>query len=189
MEDILSKEEILLESLLRFYNKDSQYLNILTAISKQKTIISLREMDYTVTNYSHNNKIQYKLKDGTTFNMYSSYKCQLDGYSKKFFDPFCRRSRIFLDFDTKTPINLNDDEIETYKQRDDGIVTTIGQLCFFKWAILNEVIDFCFKNKVKIDEEMEKIEYSKKNKKELGNEINKLKPTKENSNIKLIVKF
>src|SRR4051812_3348989 len=74
-EPIISREEALLNSLLRFYNQDPQHLNILSAISKQKTIISLREMDYTVTNYSNNKKVVYKLKDGTLFNMYLDYKC------------------------------------------------------------------------------------------------------------------
>lgn len=159
--EIVSREEALLNSLLRFYNQDPQHLNILAAISKQKTIISLREMDYTVTNYSNNNKVVYKLKDGTNFNMYLDYKCQLRGYSKKCFDPFCRRQRIFLDFGTKTPKFLDDKDIDKYKLREDGLVTTIGQLAFFRWAILNEVVDFCFNNKEKIDEEMEKMDKKK----------------------------
>ena len=57
-----SREEMMLSKLLRFYKQDPQHLNILAAISKQKTIISLREMDYAVTNYSDNNKVIYKMK-------------------------------------------------------------------------------------------------------------------------------
>ena len=79
------------------------------------------------------------------------------------FDPFCRRQRLFIDFETRTPIFLNDNEIDDYKLREDGLVTTIGQLAFFRWAILNEVIDFCFNNKKEIDEEMEKMDKKKKN--------------------------
>lgn len=191
-EPIISREEAILNSLLRFYNQDSQYLNILSAISKQKTIISLREMDYTVTNYSNNNKVVYKLKNGSTFNMYLDYKCQLRGYSKKCFDPFCRRDRIFLDFDTKTPQNLDNKDIEKYKLREDGLVTTIGQLAFFRWAILNEVVDFCFTNKEKIDEEMEKMDKKKtKNKKTENTDIKKA--SKKNiiqpDTVKVIIKF
>ena len=192
LEPIISREEAILNSLLRFYNQDSQYLNILSAISKQKTIISLREMDYTVTNYSNNNKVVYKLKNGSTFNMYLDYKCQLRGYSKKCFDPFCRRDRIFLDFDTKTPQNLDNKDIEKYKLREDGLVTTIGQLAFFRWAILNEVVDFCFTNKEKIDEEMEKMDKKKtKNKKTENTDIKKA--SKKNiiqpDTVKVIIKF
>ena len=158
-----SREELLLTSLLRFYKQDPQYLNILAAISKQKTIISLREMDYTVTNYSDDNKVNYKLKSGENFNMYLDYKCQLRGFSKKCFDPFCRRQRIFLDYETKTPIFLEEDEINDYKSDESGIVTTIGQLNFFKWAITNEVVDFCFMHKEAIDAQMELSDKKKKN--------------------------
>jgi hypothetical protein len=175
-EPIVSREEAILNSLLRFYNQDPQHLNILAAISKQKTIISLREMDYTVTNYSNNNKVVYRLKDGTLFNMHLDYKGQLRGYSKRCFDPFCRRQRIFLDFKTKTPEFLNDKDIDKYKLREDGLVTTIGQLAFFRWAILNEVVDFCFNNKENIDEEMETMDKKKKKNKPI-------KPTKIIKNI------
>ncbi len=183
---IMSREEILLNSLLRFYNSDPQYFNTLSAISKQKTIISLREMDYTVTNYSNNNKVVYKLENGESFNMYLDYKCQLKGYSKRCFDPFCRRQRIFLDFETKTPKFLNEEDINKYKLREDGLVTTIGQLAFFKWAILNEVIDFCFNNKEKIDQEMEKMD-KKKTKKEIS--VDKPISKMDTDTVKVIIKF
>ncbi len=194
-EPIISREEALLNSLLRFYNQDPQHLNILAAISKQKTIISLREMDYTVTNYSNNNKVVYKLKNKTSFNMYLDYKCQLRGYSKKCFDPFCRRQRIFLDFETKTPRFLDDNEIDKYKLQEDGLVTTIGQLAFFRWAILNEVIDYCFNNKEKIDEEMEKNDKKKsKTKKEISVEKGKdtkkiISSTNNPDTVKVIIQF
>ncbi len=156
-EELKGKEEILLESLLIFYKNDPKCLHMLSSISKQKTSISLREIDYTVTNYSYNNKITYVLDNGKKFNMFSDYKNQLRGYSKKCLDPFCRRQRIFIDYETMSPIHLKNDEVNLYKQRTDGIVTTIGQLNFFKWAINNQVIEFCFKNKEKIDMEMEKM--------------------------------
>lgn len=189
--ELISREESLLSSLLKFYEEDPKYLNILSLISKQKTSISLREMDYTVTNYSNNNKVIYKLENGTTFNMYLDYKCQLRGYSKKCFDPFCRRQRIFLDFEKKKPIYIKDEEIDRYKTREDGIVTTIGQLAFFKWAILNEVIDYCFNNKVKIGEEMDKMDKKKKNKLKSEKEmkIEKEKEIRTEKEVKMIIQF
>lgn len=162
--EIKSGEEKLLESLVIFYKKNPGYLNILSAVSQQKTIISLREIDYAVTNYSNNNKVSYKTKDGQTFKLYESYRCVLDGYSKHGFDPFRRRRRIFLNYETMEPTFLENDQINEYKTRTDGIITTVGQLHFFKWAILYEVIDFCFKNKESIVAEME-LNASKKKKK------------------------
>lgn len=183
-----SKEDVLLSSLLKFYNSNPQHLHTLSSISKQKTIISLREMDYTVTNYSYNNKVIYELRSGGSFNMSLDYKNQLRGYSKKCLDPFCRRQRIFLDFKEMKPIFLDNDDIPNYKQREDGIVTTIGQLNFFRWAITNEVVEYCFKYKALIDKEMEIMEKEKKHNK---NEIVDLKKQKilQDDDIKVLIKF
>ena len=48
------------------------------------------------------------------FNVYNSYKSQLKAYSKKRFDPFCRRERL--------DIEINGHHINT----------TVGQLNFFR---------------------------------------------------------
>jgi len=86
------------------------------------------------------------------FNVYQSYKAQLKAYSKKRFDPFCRRER--------TLFTCGDTSLET----------TIGQLNFFKWAIANLVIDYIEIHKEDIEEDMNqslkdiKIKYSDKHK-------------------------
>ena len=195
--DMVSREDVILKSLVKFYSKNPENLRILSSVSKQKTEISLREIDYTITNYNYNNKIIYRLKSGDTFNMALDYKNQLHGFSKKCFDPFCRRQRLFVPFvgaknvtsesggitsesggitsesggaadsadsadsadeepgELIVPIPLSPDEIDQYKQRQDGGVTTIGQMNFFRWAITNEVLDFCKNNKALISEKME----------------------------------
>lgn len=179
-----SKQELLLTSLLKFYGEDPKYLNTLNLISKQKTSISLREMDYTVTNYGDKNKVIYKLKNNKTFNLYLEYKNQLKAYSKKFFDPFCRRDRIFIEFNTLKIINIKKTEIDYYKDKTYGLVTTVGQLNFFRWAITNEVIDFCFKNKELIDREMESVMKKKNNSdKNISDKIS------DTSEVKVIIEF
>ncbi len=190
VDQIKGQEELILESLLRFYKKDKEYLKILSKISNQKTIISLREIDYTVTNYGRDKPIIYKLKDGKNFNLYVDYKRQLRGYSKRSFDPFCRRQRIFLtwDLDNYVPIYIDDSYVEKYKKDDSGIVTTIGQLNFFKWAITNEVIDFCFKNKEKINEEMNNSDLEKSKTKEQQNMNGSIRKRQLSKNNKIVHK-
>ncbi len=185
-DEMQSREEVLLTSLIRFYKKEPKYLNMISDVSRQKTSISLREMDYTVTNYSYNNKVKYKLDSGEEFNMYIDYKNQLRGFSKRCLDPFRRRQRIFLDYETLTPIFLNDAEVNTYEQREDGLVTTIGQLNFFKWALNNDVIKYCFENKEAIDREMELADNKKKEKNKNSNKNSKFKNENE---IKVIIQF
>ena len=86
------------------------------------------------------------------FNVYNSYKSQLKAYSKKRFDPFCRRERI------ETLINniyLN---------------TTIGQLNFFRWIINNNVIDYIQENIIDIENDMNNsLKEIKKNYKKQNN--------------------
>ena len=71
------------------------------------------------------------------FVVYIDYKLQLKGYQKKQFDPFCRRSRINFYYDTNK-----------------YFITTVGQLNFFRWAIMNGIIDYIEKNIKAIEEDM-----------------------------------
>tara|TARA_B100000900_G_C20575690_1_gene715227 strand:- start:150 stop:545 length:396 start_codon:yes stop_codon:yes gene_type:complete len=89
-------------------------------------------IDWFVTNYSKKHNIEYN-NNSNIVNVYISYKSQLKSYSKKFFDPFCRRNRI------------------NYKQ---SLSTTIGQLNFFKWALTNGILDYVTNNYKTIESDM-----------------------------------
>ena len=82
--------------------------------------VSLRVLDWFVTNYAKMNNVSYMSKSGKHVIVYLAYKSHLKAYSKRMFDPFCRHERI--DFH--------------------GISTTVGQLNFFAWAIEDEVLDY-----------------------------------------------
>ena len=96
---------------------------MLSIINGQSTI-SLRLVDWFVTNYAKKHFVIYTLRD-FRFKVYDDYKLKLRAYSKKRFDPFCRWDRIII----------------PYKDNN-SIQTTIGQLNFFKWALENEVIKY-----------------------------------------------
>ena len=120
---------LLLESLDNYYNESN--LNTLTEILNSQSV-SLRVIDWFVTNYSKKHNIEYN-NNNNIVNVYISYKSQLKSYSKKFFDPFCRRNRI------------------NYKQ---SLSTTIGQLNFFKWALTNGILDYVTNNYKTIESDM-----------------------------------
>ena len=63
--------------------------------------------------------------------MFNNYREQLKSFNKKNFDPFCRRSRIKFFYD---------------EEKKDYIITTIGQLNFFKWAIDNKILEYIEEN-------------------------------------------
>tara|TARA_B100000925_G_scaffold290510_1_gene275893 strand:+ start:1524 stop:2120 length:597 start_codon:yes stop_codon:yes gene_type:complete len=140
------KHDLLMQSLENFY-KDSENLKILTSIINGESKISLRVIDWFVTNYSKKNNISYLILDDRQldinkpkmkeFVVYIDYKLQLKGYQKKQFDPFCRRERI-----------------EFYYSNNEYVVTTVGQLNFFRWAIKNKIIDYVTKNLTSIENDM-----------------------------------
>ena len=163
--------DILYSSLLDFYEKGDN-MNELLKIIKGDKIISLRIIDWFVTNYSKKNNVNYsvykdkdslatcKLENNTyvkDINVYYDYKLQLKSFSKKKFDPFCRRDRL-----TFQTTNNNK-----------SIQTTIGQLNFFKWAINNAIVEYILNNYKNIEEDMNESYTIMKNKKNLTNDRKK----------------
>ena len=136
--ETIQRDKILTEKLNDFYNIIDNFNIIYDIYTNPK--ISLRVIDWFVTNYSKKNNINYylkKIEKKIKFNVYTSYKSQLKSYSKKYFDPFCRRDRI-----------------QFYHNNDDYITTTVGQLNFFKWTIKNSVLSYIENNLVDIEKDM-----------------------------------
>lgn len=133
---IRDKKEVILPSLYSFF-KDGDNIERVLPIISGYSHLSIRVLDWFVTNYARKYSVIYQLQDGTYFNVYLDYKSQLKGYKKKMFDPFCRKRRI--------PFHYSEDKC---------VITTIGQLNFFRWAIQNEVIDYVLKHLANINEDM-----------------------------------
>ena len=88
------KQELIVASLQRFYNERDDIDDILQ-ILQGTSVISLRLIDWFVTNYAKSHSTSYIL-NSQEFLVYLNYKSQLKAYSKKLFDPFCRRERIMF---------------------------------------------------------------------------------------------
>ena len=136
-----NKHHILVESLEAFFTtkaRHEKHMKVFLSLVEKGAKISLRIIDWFVTNYSKEKDIRYTTKsaDGHNrmFNVHESYKAQLKAYSKRQFDPFCRRQRILFHYELK---NKENGKRELHKIR-----TTVGQLNFFRWAIDNKVIDY-----------------------------------------------
>ena len=153
--ELSSKDELLKIKLLEFYNEDN--LNILLPIINQQTRLSLRSLDWFVTNYCKKYNINYPLQktNGETISYFpfKNYKSQLKAYSKKFCDPFCRRSRVFFDYRNKTILDFKSNIKFDHK---DYILTTIGQLNFFRFAIQDSIIKYAIEHIEEIEEDMNK---------------------------------
>ena len=132
---IVCKQELIIQSLQQFYTNRSDLVEILKILEGESEM-SLRLIDWFVTNYSKYHNISYIHKSQEFF-VYIDYKNQLKAYSKKLFDPFCRRERIMFQL-SNIP----------------AFITTVGKLNFFRWAIEKGILDYIKMNLVKIEKEM-----------------------------------
>ena len=126
-----NKSATLLASIKDFYTKDEQNSKHLMDILEKKNGISLRNIEWFITNHSKKTNFSYKTQDGKKFIVHCAYKSTLDGYSKKLFDPFRRAEKI--------EFSIPNTEAK--------VQTTVAQLNFIKWCIKNEIIDYLIKNK------------------------------------------
>jgi hypothetical protein len=127
---------LLMTNLMEFYqNKD--HLHKMMCIINGESKISLRLVDWFVTNFAKKQYTVYELQENRRstassqepeqirFKVYNDYKLKLKAYSKRKFDPFCRWDRISIPYGENSVME-----------------TTIGQLNFFKWAIEHKIMDY-----------------------------------------------
>lgn len=134
-----TQDDLLLHNLMNFYD-NTQNMKTIQTIVNGESRISLRIIDWFVTNYAKKYDTEYIIRMRTgilkdliedcKFKVYHRYKLQLKSYSKKRFDSFCRWDRISI------PCAQNEAGEECFME------TTIGQLNFFKWAIENRILDY-----------------------------------------------
>lgn len=149
-----SRNSLLLDSLLDYYENKIN-MDTFVEILHERSLVSLRMIDWFVTKYAKSNRIQYEV-DGKPFCIFNNYKAQLKAYSKKSIDPFCRRDRIKL------------------SKHNHVIITTLGQMNFFRWAIENHILKYIYENYEILEKNMKddskKTALTRKKKKEFGNE-------------------
>jgi hypothetical protein len=134
------KEKMLYDVINDFFKKCSEEeINKITDIIDGKYKISLRFLDWFVTRYCYLYKTSIPINNNYNkeqdFNINISYKAQLKSFKKKCFDPFKRKNKFYYSFDLK---NQNPNP--------NPVLTTLGQLNFFKWALSFDVIKFVENN-------------------------------------------
>lgn len=185
-----TQNELLLNNLLKYYGKNNyELLEKIIPIINGQSSISIRIIDWFVTNYSKKNFIIYNIynnnedgrQDIKRFKVYMDYKLKLKAYSKKRFDPFCRWDRINIPY-----------------KNNSFIQTTIGQLNFFKWALDNKILEYVENNMGVIEKDMNN--YNSTAKRKIENSKSKTRKTREElsisatrsikkENVEIIVKF
>jgi hypothetical protein len=149
-------KDLLMSSLSKFYNTKANIQAVIPIIDGS-SVLSLRLIDWFVTNYSKKNNIVITKQLNMNvihFNVYLSYRSQLKAYSKQLFDPFRRRDRIMF----------------YYENDNKSIETTIGQLNFFRWVLQNDIMQYINQNLKDIEKDM--VRTQKENQKKKNEEEN-----------------
>ena len=145
--NLQEKEQWVMKKILVFYSDEfalDKFLEVINGVKKEKKI-SLRLIDWFVTNFSKKHNISYPITrpNGTVeyFSPYQRYRDQLSSYPKKLFDPFCR-GNLF-----KFKIARG--------EREESVETAICQLHFFKWAIENLLLEYVEQHAEEIYKDMQ----------------------------------
>ena len=136
-----TQNELLMKNLLEFYEKGEHRVKLMSIIQGESNI-SLRIVDWFVTNYAKKYFVVYDINNGQRFKVYNDYKLKLKAYSKRRFDPFQRWERISIPY------------TEEGSTIPGCLETTIGQLNFFKWAIEHGILDYIRDNYTAIEQDM-----------------------------------
>jgi hypothetical protein len=161
--NITSKQALLIIPITKYFSNKKTLKKLITILKGES--ISLRLIDWFVTNYCKKFNVIYNLNDfkeqptqptqstqstqsqtipapniqsfDSFILVHNNYKGQLKAYSKKNFDPFCRRNRIRFYYDDNK-----------------YFITTVGQLNFFKWALENYIINYIQSHMKDIENDM-----------------------------------
>jgi len=132
MEQIQSQEQWVLHRLEKFYSTKKNLEKVRDIINGTSNL-SLRLIDWFVTNYAKKHNVAFMTKSQKYVIVYLSYKSHLKAYSKKRFDPFCRCKRIKFQ----------------------GLDTTVGQLNFFEWVLSDEILEYLEEHHEQVHSDME----------------------------------
>ena len=152
-ERFTATEKDILEKNKKFFSSNRKYIDIMLKIINGESDISIRALDWFVSNYSKKNNTYYKIKiNGKIdfFYVHNEYNNQLNGYSKEYFDPFCRKKKVIYSYRN----NIVTNNISKPGKIDITFETSIGQLNFFQWAICKQIIRYVELHLKEIDTDM-----------------------------------
>jgi hypothetical protein len=130
-----------LREICGFFEEEAVVKELLVPIARQEYAISLRLLDYTMTNWAKKTTIMLSSGSSTPWALFSLYKDWLRFYRRRGFDPFRRRERIFFD---APGADGGAEKLET----------TVAQLNFLRWAKLYGILDYVLLHKKEIEEDM-----------------------------------
>ncbi len=135
--DVITIKEFKTKELMHYKKLDNFFSSctkeenqLMVDIINGTHLISLRFLDWFVTRYCFLYKLAINVSNPyvkqDNFNINISYKAQLKSFKKKYFDPFRRKKKFYYVCEKNNLV----------------LLTTLGQLNFFRWAISNDIIKY-----------------------------------------------
>lgn len=163
------KSITLLQWLVHYHWRDTEKLDDLAKILLHQKHITLTHLDWLCTNYSMSHDVRYpdprNPHNPIEFNVHISYEQRLRAHVRSFFDVFARSVKILVEWEThdvelfegfvgNKPDTMDikwDLNKKIGMRRINGkmmvyLVTTVGQLHFFGWAMSHGVVDYCIEH-------------------------------------------
>ncbi len=137
LSDIITIKEFKTKELMHYKKLDNFFSSctkeenqLMVDIINGTHLISLRFLDWFVTRYCFLYKLAINVSNPyikqENFNINISYKAQLKSFKKKYFDPFRRKKKFYYICEKNNLV----------------LLTTLGQLNFFRWAISYDIIKY-----------------------------------------------
>lgn len=143
-------QRALLTSLAPYYTP-TRLRELVLPLLQQNSPVSLRALDWLVTNYSKKHNVVCRTPRGEHFNIHHSYRNALSMNKRRNFDPFRRRLRI--------AVHLGEGSAEAEPT---SFESTVGQLNFIHWANENGVIDYLRENASEITRDVSRTAHTSK---------------------------
>lgn len=160
MESLNMADQVLLHSVLQWYNESYENVHNFMCIVKRKNGMSLRVIDWLVTNFSKTNSVTIE-SSGIPRDLNRDYQKNLSAYNKRNMDPFARRNKIVIHVTRGDSVDSNSERRST----------TVGQLNFFRWFGRNRVAEYLAVNRAIVESHMKDTESKKKAPKSLGPKV------------------
>jgi hypothetical protein len=138
------RDKCLLNCCITWFNSDESRTTQLHDILSKRSGVSLRLVDWLVTNASKTSTIVVYNK-GIPVDAFVDYRRRLSSHTKRNFDAFARRKRITLTF------------FGNIRRQ-----SSLAQLNFFKYIIDRNLFEYCKSHRDEIEAHMKQVETARK---------------------------
>lgn len=127
--------------------QDCELLRIVGDAIDGESIVSLRMLDWLVTNYAKRRALCVTTTAGKRVHVYEDYRAALATFRRRNFDPFCRSRR-------RTGQGETVDHCVVLREAERTHSTSLGQLNFMIWAVQRGVLQYARQHAQQLQRDM-----------------------------------